>query len=874
MSKIVLILALSSTLLYHSCGTTKPDKDSTTKTESIDQVEALPELNLSDQSHRTRQTSATKYWKLLHTQLSIDPDISQNTAEGEALIWLTPYAHASTDSISIDAKYLKIQEVQLCDNPIMYSYQTPSIESQNLKYDKTPYRLNIKLPTDYLRGDTLCIKIAYTVSPDSVPSGGSESIRERKGIYMLHPDSHHKSRPTQLWTQGEPESASFWFPTLDAPNQKTTQVLRVTYPTGNRSISNGVLSSSSTTDEQITDTWVNDLPISPYLFTLVVGPFYTDSSDSYLKIPLNYHVDSPYADYAREIYDHTPEMLQYFSELTGVPYPWQKYSQVLVHDFVSGAMENTSAVTFGSFIQKNNRELLDENNDMIVAHEMFHHWFGDLVTFESWNHITLSESFATLGALLWQGHEGGPDVEAYERHKMLQRYLRVSRADEPPLLRNYYEKPGEVFDRISYQKGASVLYMLRDMIGTQNFSAAMQLYLNTHAYKSAEISHWRQALEEVTGQDMAPFFDQWYYTPGLPRIRVTIRDDDSLQLRKLILSYVDSSSLYDLDIKVAYKQGPVDSIMVLSVRDSTQSWDFGYVDGVAPHLIVDPQHKMALRLTYICPPAYWDRVLSSNPHYDDFYAAMQAIKNAKKEDVQLSLVQLATKRKPGVSYLAARYLEPSIANDPMYRTKLLTIAEDQSENPNLRAELVHSLGRSNDSNSIAWLRRMSSDYSYKVCASALLELDSLDHDYAVRYAYDSLHTAKSKLYEACMSILAEQDSSLSRDMLISEVQSHYGRECYYPALYLNKSLSYIESQTDYEKVVDVLIKKAAYDDLKSLDEYILKNLYSKYIALTKEGKITKAEYIKTQVEQVLYTAWEDPDRVEILREVYTWQVKF
>ncbi len=860
----------------YGCNTSKPSPSDSPDTETdISHIEALPEISVSASPQKTKRVSATKEWILHHTQLVIKPEILYNRMEGEAMIWLSPYAVSPTQELALDAKFLNIESVSLCQNPISYTYQKELSPERITSWDKSPYRLNIKLPSNYNRGDTLCIKIKYTVTPDSVPDGeGSVYIRERKGIYMLHPDSQHAKRPTQLWTQGEPESSSFWFPTLDAPNQKTTQVIRVHFPSDMTSLSNGLRVSSTSTATTTTDTWVHKLPISPYLFTLVVGDFYIDSSGRYKDKSLSYMTDPDFGEYAQINYDHTPEMIAYFEQLTGVPFVWPKYSQVIVHDFVTGAMENASAVTFGDFIQKNDRALLDAPNDGIVAHELFHHWFGNLVTFESWNHISLSESFATLGALLWQGHKGGPEVEAHERYKMFQRYIKVARQDEPPLLREFYKKPGEVFDRISYQKGATVLYMLRAQIGEEMFSAAMKHFLETHAYGNAELEDWRQSLETVTGSDFKLFFDEWYYAPGVPRLRVAVRDYDSLQIRRLTVSYADSSAVYDLSTDLRIKASGIDSVRRLTISDSVQYWDFDYVSGRAPHLILDPEHILAAMISYSCPDSYWEQMLEISNHYEDVRNALENLKDLKTGGLQLSLAQIAVKNIRGSSLLATNTLEPSSIADPIYKDKLNKILSNNQNDPLLRAAIVSKLAKINTPENTSWLKQYCSDTSYAVCAEALEALDSLDHDYAISYAADSLQYVHGDLYKQCLIILSSEDSITHLPLLLDEVISNYGQNCFTPCFYLNKALLHVQQLSDFSRGVDVLINKAAHDDLQDLNEYVLKNLYNNYIELSKKEDTEKAQYIKSQIQEKVYPAWNRPERVEDLQEVYNWQVKF
>ena len=218
--------------------------------------------------------------------------------------------------------------------------------------------------------------------------GGSAAITSDKGLYFINPKGEDPNVMPQIWTQGETEASSVWFPTIDAPNVKTTQEMFITVKDKYTTLSNGkFLGSTKNENGTRTDHWKQDLPHAPYLFMMTVGEFKV-IKDSYTrkngeKMPVNYYVEKEWESSAQAIFGETPAMIKYFSELLDLEFPWDKYHQVVVRDYVSGAMENTGAVIFGDYAYKTERELLDENDQSTIAHELFHHWFGDLVTAES-----------------------------------------------------------------------------------------------------------------------------------------------------------------------------------------------------------------------------------------------------------------------------------------------------------------------------------------------------------------------------------------------------------------------------------------------------------------------------------------------------------
>ena len=216
----------------------------------------------------------------------------------------------------------------------------------------------------------------------------------------------------------------------------------------------------------------------------------------------------------------TPDMIQYFGQLLGTPYPWSKYAQMVGRDYVSGAMENTTATLHQESAYQNARQLTDGNAwESTIAHELFHQWFGDLVTAESWSNITLNESFANYSQVLWRAFRYGKDAGDEENNNDMQAYL-FSGSDKKDLVRFYYADKEEVFDLVSYQKGGRILHMLRNYLGDDAFFAGLKKYLNDYKFKSAEATQLRLALEEVSGKDLNWFFNQWYYGSGHPKLNI------------------------------------------------------------------------------------------------------------------------------------------------------------------------------------------------------------------------------------------------------------------------------------------------------------------------------------------------------------------
>ena len=450
--------------------------------------------------------SKTKAHDLIHTKLKVDFDFDKQQMNGE--IWITAKPHFyATQEFVLDAKYMLIHEVKMMNRTLAY------------RYDDT--KLTIQLGNAYTRSEEFEIYIKYTARPEKVKSKGSAVITSAKGLYFIDPHGTDPNRPTEIWTQGATESSSCWFPTIDSPNQKTTQEIYITVPNKYRTLSNGALVSQvESGTETRTDYWVMEKPHAPYLFFMGIGE-YSVIKDSWNGINVDYYVEKKYENEAQAIFGNTPEMIQFFSDKFGVPYPWEKYSQVVGYDFVSGAMENTTATIHSEPAYQKAGELIDENTwEDVISHELVHQWFGDLVTTESWSNITVNESFATYGEYLWREYKYGKmhaDAHLFEDKTQ---YI-MGGHQEKNLVRFHYEDRDDVFDGVSYQKGANILHMLRNHIGDDAFFEGLKHYLIKHKYATAEAHQLRIALEEISGRDLNPFFNQWYYKNGHPDLEIS-----------------------------------------------------------------------------------------------------------------------------------------------------------------------------------------------------------------------------------------------------------------------------------------------------------------------------------------------------------------
>ena len=463
----------------------------------------------------------TRHFKLDHTKLEVSFDWDKKRMYGQALLILEPYFYEQS-IVVLDAKGFDIHEVFLVDGE----------KNLALKYDYDLEKLTIDLGKKYAKNQRLNLSIKYTSKPDDMTVEDEISL-SKKGIYFINPAGSDTLKPRQIWTHGETETNSRWFPTIDAPNQKTTQEIYITVDDQFKTLSNGTLIySKSNADGTRTDYWKMEQPHAPYLFMMAVGDFAV-YEDEWNGKKVDYYVEQEYGQYADDIFGNTPEMMTYFSELLNYPYPWDKYSQVVVRDFVSGAMENTSASVFMEDLLVDNRELLDYNWDYIIAHELFHQWFGDLVTCESWANLPLNESFATYGEFLWNDYKYGTEEGQYQLQNELETYLYEAETKKEDLIRYYYADDDEMFDSHSYAKGGLILHMLRDYLGDEAFFESLTFYLKSHEFGKAEVHDLRMAFEHVSGEDLNWFFDQWFLSAGHPILKVEASKENETFMLKV-----------------------------------------------------------------------------------------------------------------------------------------------------------------------------------------------------------------------------------------------------------------------------------------------------------------------------------------------------
>ncbi len=659
------------------------------------------------------RASATKVNDLVHTKLAVKFDYAKRYLYGQEWITLKPHAYA-TDSLRLDAKGMDIKAVALMNG----TQQIP------LKFDYSDQNnLRIALGRSFKPGESYTVYLDYTAKPDELKVKGSAAITDAKGLYFVNPDSTVKGKPVQVWTQGETEGSSAWFPTIDRPNQKTTEEIAMTVPAKYVTLSNGRMVSSTPAGPGLrTDTWKMDQPHSPYLFMMAVGDFKI-YKDTWRGKEVNYYLEPKYAPYAKQIFGNTPDMLEFFSTRLGVEYPWNKYAQIVCRDYVSGAMENTTATLHGEQVQMTDRELIDREyqQESVIAHELFHQWFGDYVTAESWSNLTVNESMADFSEGLYAEHKYGRDAADAHNYSNLRRYLANPADAAKNLVRFHYGDKEEMFDLVTYQKGGAVVDMLRTYLGDDVFFAGLQKYLKDNALGNGEAHQMRLAMEAVSGQDLNWFYNQWYFGAGHPVVTIDYAWDAGRKTEIVTVKQTQGGDPFRLPFVIDYYVNGKAQRQRVLMTQASQMFDMPLA--AQPALVnVDAEKKLVWLKTDNKPFSAFAYQYANAPLYVDRREAVAAAKDAQAKDpaARALLLRALNDKSYNLRMIVLESLDMenktmAKAAAPVLR-KLLATEKD----PNVQAYTLEALGQLKDKRDVpTFTKYLAESRSYGVQGRAL-----------------------------------------------------------------------------------------------------------------------------------------------------------
>ncbi|HTH82640.1 MAG TPA: M1 family metallopeptidase [Mucilaginibacter sp.] len=700
---------------------------------------------------------------LIHTKLDVRFDYKKCYLYGKEWVTLKPHFYP-TDTLRLDAKGMDIKNISIVKNgkniPLKYKYE----DSLNL---------NIQLDKVYHNNENYTVYIDYTSKPNELHVKGSAAINDAKGLYFINPDGKDKDKPTQIWTQGETESSSAWFPTIDKSEQKTTDEISMTVPAKYVTLSNGRLASQKVNgDGTRTDTWKMELPHSPYLFMMAVGDFKI-YHDKWRNKPVDYYLEPKYAPYAKEIFGMTPELIEFYSKTLGVDFPWNKYAQIVVRDYVSGAMENTTATLHGDYVQGTHRELIDayyNDGRSTIAHELFHQWFGDYVTTESWSNLTVNESFADFSEMLWAEHKYGKDEADAHSYTAMLNYLANPENKTKDLVRFHYNDKEDVFDAVTYQKGGRILNMLRNYLGNEAFYKGLGIYLKTNAFKAGEAQQLRLALEEASGRDLNWFFNQWYYGHGNPNLNISYKWDDASKTETVYLQQVQEGNAFILPMAIDIYQGGGKVRHKIWMNDKADTLTFKLaakpdlvnVDGDKV-LLTEKKDKKTLDeyvFQYFHAPLYLDR-------FEAITRAEPEQGNAGAQKVMLAALK---DKYYGLRIKAIQGL--NMNNDDVRNAAqpILASIAQSDENTLVRATAISTLGKLKAAGNMNLFNSALKSESYAVQGSALAAIGLLEPVKAMELAKGFEKDNKGILTLAIVHIYATQGTSAQWPFVYKQYQ--------------------------------------------------------------------------------------------------------
>ena len=629
---------------------------------------------------------------LRHTRLELGLDVPNRSLRGVATHTLTPITDG-LDHIELDAVELQIGSVGLADGT-------------SLEYGYEDSKLRIYLGSSHKIGDEIIVRIEYGCTP-------------RRGLYFTAPDEAYPDKPTQVWTQGQDEDSRYWFPCFDFPNQRFTSEVIVTVPGEWTTVSNGKLLSVAENGDTKTFHWSQDKAHPTYLMSLVAGQ-YTETSEDGTGVPIQYYSPPGREEDTRRVFGKTPKIMKFFAEKIGVPYPWAKYSQVTVTDFLFGGMENTSATTMTDHLLHDERAHLDYSSDSIVAHELAHQWWGDLLTCRDWSHGWLNEGFATYFDLLFKEHDLGVDEFRYAVYQDAVTYIAEdSNRYRRPIVNNVYNQPIDLFDRHLYEKGGLVLHMLRFVLGDELFWKALHHYCVKHQGSSVTTEDLQRAIEEATGRNLDWFFDQWVHHGGHPDLEVTYSWDEEAKTAQIAISQTQSADdltpIFRIPLQVAFETSEGPQTLRINLSQKEQSFYFPLNE--KPKMVaIDPGYWCLKSLDFTRPK---EMLLYQLKHDLDIIGRVQSAQGLAKLGTPdcIAALKEAVTGDPfwGVQVEAARALgtvKSTAAMDAL-------IACTSVSHPKARRAVVAALGEFKEEAVVEALRPfLGSDESYFVEAEA------------------------------------------------------------------------------------------------------------------------------------------------------------
>jgi len=577
--------------------------------------------------------------------------------------------------------------------------------------------LEVFLSPALLPGREVPISITYHGSP-------------RTGLNFTAPDKAYPTRPYTAWSQGQDEYSRYWWPSHDFPNQRSTTEMVVTAPGKYEVISNGRLVSVSKNRDMRIWHWLQEIPHVSYLVSLVVGEFdrWSEEVDG---VPLDYYVPVGRRKDGERSFARTGDMVRCLSAFAGEPYPYAKYAQVVVPDFTWGGMENTSATTLTDVLLQDERSQPDYDLDSLLAHELSHQWFGDLVTCREWAHAWLNEGMASYCEYVWDEWYQGEDEAQQRRLNDASAYLAEDARYRRPIVWRVYTEPIELFDVHLYEKGAWVFWMLRNILGDDVFKRAVQTYVVRHRNGLVTTSDLVRVFEDVSGKTLGWFFDEWVYGAGHPEFEVSCSWDEDAGAARIAVKQTQKvegdTHLFRMPVRVAFGQPgrkqPVMETLEVGARGEAEDGFSVSLTRRPTWVRFDHENRVLKTLKFERP----EELLLAQLREDEASGRIEAAQSLGRKSTPAGVAALAEAvRKDtfwGVQAAAATALGETRA--PAARTALLETLEHPESR--VRGAAARALGswRGDDEVGRALAAVMQKDRSYYAVAAAATSLGSI-----------------------------------------------------------------------------------------------------------------------------------------------------
>lgn len=647
-----------------------------------------------------------------HLRLELNFDWDKQQIKARSIHNLIPFRELTT--LKLDATDLNVSAVWLLDPS---DELADPDEKQALEFHTRPHQLEIDLDREYVPGESIYLAIRYTVT------------KPRHGAHFVVPDKSEPKQPRMVWTQNEPEYAQYWFPCIDAPNDRLTSETLVTVPESYTVLSNGALEGTKkNADGTQTWHWVQKKSHVPYLISVVAGDFET-LEQKWSGIPIVSYVPRGRLAEAPRSFEKTPEMMRLFSTKIGYRYPWPKYAQICVDEYMWGGMEHTSATTLNDGTLHDERAHLDVSSDGLVSHELAHQWWGDLLTCKDWAELWLNESFATYFATLWTEHDQGWDEATWNRHKEALSYLNEDKRYRRSIVNYRYNRPNNMFDSHSYPKGGRVLHMLRFELGDELFWRALNRYCTVNQFRTVETSDLRTAVEESTGQSMTWFFDQWLYHGGHPEFEVAWHWDEpskSVVLQVKQKQKTDAlTPLFRTGVEIELATGDRVETRRVTLSKAEETFHFE-LDERPTRVCFDPQDWILKTLAF---EKTKQELLDQLAYDKHVMCRVQAIQGLAKLDKDDDVLAALTRAAADDKFWAVR--EEAVKAIGGFKGKqareALTAAAESDPKSFVRREAIKSLAKFKHASLPGLLRKViADDRSYYAAAEGLKALVKVD----------------------------------------------------------------------------------------------------------------------------------------------------